>query len=68
MTRPKDTALQELAREESRLADLERTQGEARVRIELLRSELASVTATASVSPQHPLAVNVSPLPHILEV
>jgi hypothetical protein len=61
MTRPKDTVLQELAREESRLADLERTQGEARGRSEVVRSELASVTASASVSPQHPLAVNFSP-------
>jgi hypothetical protein len=51
MTRAKDDILQDLAREEQRLADLERTREEARSRVEALRSELA----IAAASPPAPL-------------
>src|SRR5260370_866417 len=61
MTRPRDPVLQELAREEARLADLERTRDEVRARIESLRSELTCVTAAASLSPRLPLAVDCKP-------
>lgn len=40
MTRPRDPVLQELAREEARLADLERTRDEVLARIKSLRLEL----------------------------
>lgn len=50
MTRAKDAILQDLAREEQRLAELERTRDEARTRIECLRSELATASAPAPLS------------------
>lgn len=61
MTRPRDPVLQELAREEARLADLERTRDEVRARIKSLRSELTCVTAAASLSPRLPLTVDCNP-------
>jgi hypothetical protein len=56
MTRAKDAILQDLAREEQRLAELERTRDEARARIEWLRSELATASAPAPLSLRLPLA------------
>ena len=56
MTRAKDAILQDLAREEQRLAELERTRDEARARIEWLRSELATASFPAPLS--MPLATN----------
>ena len=56
MTRAKDAILQDLAREEQRLAALERTRDEARARIEWLRSELATASTPAPLS--LPLATN----------
>lgn len=47
MTRSRDAILQEIACEDSRLAELERARDEARARIELLRSELASAPTAA---------------------
>ena len=61
MTRPRDPVLQELAREEARLADLERTRDEVRARIKSLRSELTCVTAATSLSPRLPLTVDCKP-------
>lgn len=46
--RPRDTILHEIAREEERLAELERARDEARARCESLRSELE---AAATVTP-----------------
>src|SRR5579862_53509 len=46
MTRSAEAILQEFAREEARLAELERTRDEARAKIESLRSELAAASAT----------------------
>ena len=57
MTKTRDVILQELAREEQRLAEIERTQAEARAGIALLRSELAATSATAT-----PLAPAATPL------
>jgi superfamily II DNA or RNA helicase len=56
MTRSTDGILQELAREQARLAELERTRDEARVRIESLRSELAATSATKDLPPPLPPA------------
>ena len=42
MTRDRDDILEELAREESRLAEAERARGEARARLETLHGELAA--------------------------
>ncbi|MGC2028917.1 MAG: DEAD/DEAH box helicase family protein [Steroidobacteraceae bacterium] len=49
--RSRNAILGELANEQARLAELERTQEEARAKIELLRSELAATSARTSVSP-----------------
>src|SRR5258708_11757769 len=46
MTRAKDDILQELAREQGELTELERTREEARAKIEALRSELATAITT----------------------
>jgi hypothetical protein len=51
MTRSTETILEELAREQARLADLERTRDEARAKIESLRSELAAACATRTLPP-----------------
>ena len=48
--RPRNAILEELANEQAKLAELERTQEEARAKIESLRSELAATSATTSVS------------------
>ena len=51
MTRAKDDILQDLAREEQRFAELERTFADARTRVEALRSELAIASASPPASP-----------------
>lgn len=57
MTRSKDLILQELARADASLAELERTREEVRARIELLRSELAAARKTvAAPNPQSTVA------------
>ena len=68
MTRDPDAILEELAREEHRLAEAERTGAEARARLQTLRSELAArqsppEQAPSAASPTRislPLAANVS--------
>ena len=47
--RPRDTILHEIAREQERLAELERARDEARAKCESLRSELADASAPAPV-------------------
>jgi superfamily II DNA or RNA helicase len=58
MTRSRDLIQQELAHESARLAGLERTLDEARVRIEMLRSEFAAAPNTAPMLPRLPAAGN----------
>src|SRR4051794_3241627 len=48
MKRSTDNILQELAREQAKLSELERSRDEARARIESLRSELAAGLATTT--------------------
>jgi hypothetical protein len=57
MLRSKDSILQELAREDAKLAELDCIRGEIQTRIESLRSELSSASIAAPLSPQLPLAV-----------
>jgi hypothetical protein len=45
MTRARDAILQEIARQEQRLAELERTRDSARASLESLRAELATASA-----------------------
>jgi hypothetical protein len=47
--RSRDVILEEISRENARLAELERTCGEVRARIEMLRSELATASVAASL-------------------
>src|SRR5438105_1067835 len=54
MTRTKDAVLQDLAREEQRLVELERTGEGARAKIEALRSELVVASASTSVAQPPP--------------
>jgi hypothetical protein len=49
MTRSKDAILQELAREDARLSELEQTRDEVRARIEALRTELAAAPRMAAI-------------------
>jgi len=56
MTRSKDLVLQELARENTRLTELERTRDEARTKIESLRSELAATCIATPISLPPPFA------------
>jgi isoquinoline 1-oxidoreductase beta subunit len=58
MTRSKDLIVQELARADASLAELERTRDEVRARIELLRSELAAAPTTAAMPHRLPHAVD----------
>jgi hypothetical protein len=51
MKRSSDSILEELAREQARLAELERTRDETRARIESLRSEFDAASATATPPP-----------------
>jgi hypothetical protein len=51
MTRARDTILQEIAREEERLAELERAREEARARRESLQSELEGARVVAPALP-----------------
>jgi len=53
MTQSREAILQEIARQEQRLAELERTRDTARATLESLRAELA----TTSVVPETPLQV-----------
>jgi len=46
VTRSRDTILEELARENARVAELARAQDEARGRIQLLHSELTETSST----------------------
>jgi hypothetical protein len=54
MTRAKDAILQDLAREEQRLADLEHVREEMRTRVESLRSELVTASACPPAPPRLP--------------
>jgi superfamily II DNA or RNA helicase len=58
MTRARDSILQELAREETQLADLERTRETTRARIASLRAELGSTAMVAPAPLRLPLAAN----------
>jgi hypothetical protein len=59
MTRAKDVVLEELAREEHRLAELERSRSDAAARIAALRSEFTEVTPRRAPVPLSlPLATN----------
>ena len=60
MTRGKDGILQDLAREEDRLAQLERAHEEARAKVESLRSELATASTLALAPLRLPIATNGS--------
>ena len=51
MTRSSNTILEELAREQARLAELERARDETRAKIESLRLEFASASATTTPPP-----------------
>jgi len=61
MTRAKDDILQDLAREEQGLAELERTYAEACTRVEALRSELAIASASPPASPAPRLTTEGTP-------
>jgi superfamily II DNA or RNA helicase len=63
MSRPKETILVEIAREEQRLGDLERALAEARARREQLLSELEAAASTTSPVWSFPYAGNGKP-PH----
>jgi len=56
MTRTKDDILQELVREEARLAESERRREEARAKIESLRSELGAASLPAPLVLRLPIA------------
>ena len=58
MTRGRNDILEDLAREEARLARLERSRGEARARIASLRTELDAPPAVVPVPIRLPLATN----------
>jgi hypothetical protein len=66
MTRSRDDILQDLAREEARLAELERTRDAARAKIEALRSELPAAPMPEPQPLRLPLATN-GKVPHTAE-
>jgi len=55
----KDALLEELAREEAGLADLDRQREAARTRVETLRAELSAISTTKPTSPLLPLATSL---------